>query len=144
VFSRTGDPVIKGDRISNIVFERDMKFTYFVAGDFDLDGNGYVDPNGTQRVVEAITLSGGKVVNQLSPAVDFVVLGSDPVVPQEPAFGASEAVQAEYKKQQDLHRKYVDIGDQIQALAIPVIDTSLFITYTGQALPEEKDANETK
>lgn len=139
VLSQPNDPVIKGDRISNIVFERELKFTYFVAGEFDLDSNDYVDPNGTQRVIEAIKLSGGKVVDQLSPAVDFVILGSDPVVPQEPAFGASEAVQAEFKKQQELHRKYADVRDQIQALAIPIIDTPLFVVYTGQALPETKE-----
>ncbi len=122
IWSLPGDPVIQGDRLINMVFDRDLKLNFFVLGEFDFTGSGMIDPNGYQKVVDAVTRSGGKVSKQLSPTVNFVVMG----LPPEKALPGQDA-----QKQSQQMRMYADLKDQIQALGVPVVTPELFVKYTG-------------
>jgi gas vesicle protein len=124
------NPILKGDQLVNLVYDRDMVLNFFVMGEFDLNGDGYIDPNGTQKVSEIISLSGGKVSKQLSPEVNFVVLGTAPVKPEKEP-GENEEAKAEYEKQLKAIQHYNDLTDQVKALAIPTISSDLFLKYTG-------------
>jgi len=126
-----GDPILKGDLIGNLAYDQELKLNFSVLGDFDLNSDGYPDPNGSQRVMEIIGSSGGTVVGRPSPAVNFVVMGAEPKLPEPPGPGASEAEESEYNRQQKRHLNFRDLKDQVRALAVPVISPELFMTYTG-------------
>jgi len=131
VLARPDNPVIPGDLINNIVFDPNLKLTFFVLGEFDFNGDGISDPTGPQRVMEIISACGGTVAQQLSPTVNFVIMGTEPPKPAEPTAAASAEVQAGYKKQMAAVRNYNDLKSQIQALAVPVISLQEFLKYTG-------------
>jgi len=122
--SLPGDPVIRGDYLINLVYDKDLALTFFVLGDFDLNNTGNIDPAGAQKVAEIITLSGGKVSRQLSPTVNFVVMGS---APEKTAPGGEQ----DQAKQNQKVRMFNDLKDQVQALSIPIIQPNLFLKYTG-------------
>jgi hypothetical protein len=123
--SLPANPVIKGDSLLNLVYDKDIKLTFFVLGEFDLNKDGTIDPAGASKVTEIILLSGGKISKQLSPTVNFVVLGSPPEK------SSATGVEQETDKQTQKTRMYNDLRDQIQALNVPVINPDLFLKYTG-------------
>jgi hypothetical protein len=132
VAAASGDPILKGDLLLNLVYDRDVPSTFFVMGEFDLNNDGRMDPNGGEKVMEIIAKAGGKVSSQLSPAVNFVVGGLVPETPKKPAESGEEA-QVEYEKQMKKIQAYNDLSNQVKALAIPVISAETFVKYTGYA-----------
>jgi hypothetical protein len=122
--SLPAEPIIKGDSILNMVYNKDLRLTFFVLGEFDLNKDDIIDPAGAQKIVEIIELSGGKVSKQLSPTVNFVVMGLPPAKPV-----AGE--ETDQEKQNKKLRMYNDLRDQVQALNIPVVTPNLFVEYTG-------------
>jgi hypothetical protein len=130
VASASANPILQGDLLINLVYDRDMVLNFFVMGDFDLNGDGYMDPNGVEQVAEIITLSGGKVCKQLSPEVNFVVVGVAPEKPEKPSV-EGEAADAEFEKQLKAVQHFNDLTDQVKALGIPTISSDLFLKYTG-------------
>lgn len=71
-------PIVEGDILVNIAFERGRKPKFVVRGDFDLNYDGERDFDGTERITALIRQWGGQVVPELDESVDFVVLGVGP------------------------------------------------------------------
>lgn len=71
-------PIIEGDVIVNIAYERGRKPKFVIRGEFDLNYDGDRDFDGTERVTAVIRQWGGQVVPELDESVDFVVLGLGP------------------------------------------------------------------
>jgi hypothetical protein len=130
VASIPGNPIVQGDILYNVIFNREMPLSFFVMGEFDLTGDGAIDLNGPQRVGEIITLAGGVVAKQISPAVNFVIVGQAPAAPEKPS-SESEFAQKEYEKKMKNIQKFNDEKDQLQALSIPTISEKDFVKYTG-------------
>jgi hypothetical protein len=124
-----GNPILKGDRLLNLVFDPQLKLTFFVMGDFDVSGDGIIDPTGYNQVVDIIRKSGGTVSKQLSPAINFVVLGSVPKKASETL--SDEESSEDQKKIEEKIRQFNDLKDQIQALSIPIISEDVFLKYSG-------------
>lgn len=127
----SGNPILENDLILNLVYDRELKLNFFVLGDFDLNGDGRPDRNGYERVVAIVASSGGTASAQLSPAVNFVVLGTEPKLSAKPAEDAGEKEQLDYQKQLARYRGYSDLKDQIEAMAVPKISPSIFLKFTG-------------
>jgi len=136
VASAPGNPVLKGDLLINLVYDRELKLNFFVMGDFDVNDDGFIDPNGAEKVAEIITSAGGKVSRQLSPTVNFVVQGAAPEAPKLAAGATPTPAEA---KQIKRAREYADHIDQIKALAIPVISAETFLKYTGYSTNFKQD-----
>lgn len=135
VASVEANPILKGDLLYNLIYNRNAPLTFFVMGDFDLNEDGMIDPNGTQRVKEIVSLAGGVVAKQLSPAVNFVIMGKAPEAPEatkaEGESAEGEGANTESQKQAKKFQQFNDAKDQIQSLGIPVIPENVFIKYTG-------------
>ncbi len=134
VKSILSDPILKGDKLINLVYDRELRLKFFVYGEFDLNGDKIMDPNGTQKVIEIINTAGGTVSSQLSPAVNFVIFGKQISKPVSPGAGASALQEQEYKRALRKFNRYNDLKNQIQALAIPVISPKIFASYSGYAV----------
>lgn len=124
-------PVLRGDLLISLVFDRELKLRFFVLGDFDLNGDGIADPNGRQRVQQTIVSAGADASSQLSPLVNFTVLGAAPESPTAPSASADAGEQEEYRKKLQTLRTYNDLKDQVRALALPVITPDVFLKFTG-------------
>ncbi|MFA5863639.1 MAG: hypothetical protein WC975_03035 [Phycisphaerae bacterium] len=125
------NPVIKGDLLINLVYDRDMSLNFSVFGDFDLYHVGTIDPTAFLKISGIITTAGGKVAKQLSPTVNFVIMGQPPAEGTAPA--ATTAPSETTSKPAQGLRTYNDLKDQTQAMGIPVMPPDLFLKYTGFA-----------
>ena len=61
-------PIVEGDLLVNVAFEKNRKTRFVVRGDFDLDYDGEVDFDGAERVAGLIREWGGTVVAEVDPA----------------------------------------------------------------------------
>lgn len=74
------NPILEGDKINNILLARTRgkQQTFVVVGDFDVDFDGQPDPRGRESIIRLIQRTGGKVVNEVTPLTDFLVVGAEP------------------------------------------------------------------
>jgi len=130
-----GEPIVKGDLVSNIVYDKDRAFHFFVSGQFDLDQDGKATSAERQRVLNLIRQWGGIVVDQEEMPVDtdFLVIGEQlefpeplpdnpPPTPEEIA--ARVARKEAYVQQQEL------VG-LARELSIPILNQNRFLTLIG-------------
>lgn len=127
-----GSPIIEGDIIVNIAYERNRKPKFVVRGEFDLDYDRNVDFDGAEKIAAMIREWGGQVVDQLDETTDFLVIGA---APYAPTFAEGEIISpqvAEQVRTQQLagSRFQAEI-QRAQATYIPVITQSQFLFLTG-------------
>jgi hypothetical protein len=63
--STPGAPIVEGDAIINIAYERNRRPKFVIRGEFDLDYNGEADVDGTEKVTALIREWGGQVVAEI-------------------------------------------------------------------------------
>lgn len=131
--STPGKPVIEGDYVVNLAYERNRKPRFVILGEFDLDYDGQVDlGGGRDKVAGIIEQWGGQVVSDLDETTDFVVVGTAPVVPDLPDDEPVTPVIVEQVEQRQLARsEFTDIIDRARSMYIPVITQSQFLFLTG-------------
>lgn len=130
--STPGRPIVEGDIIVNIAYERNRLPEFVVRGEFDLDYNGEKDLNGIERVDAIIRAWGGQVVDQINESTDFLVIGMGPQPPlPAPGRPISDVIQSltdARLKQLDKYRQDIELA---QTYYIPVITQTQFLFLTG-------------
>jgi hypothetical protein len=127
-----GTTISQGDLCVNIVYDRNIKPTYFVYGNFDMDQNGVATAGEAEMIKNLITRWGGKVADKVSNDVDFVVMGKEPSVP---LYTPEELQNPITKQKQEEAKAQVDAYDKIRneavSLQIPIMNQNRFLYYTG-------------
>ncbi len=125
-------PIIEGDVIVNIAYERQRKPRFVVRGEFDLNYDGVPDLDGAVRVANLIDQWGGQVVNELDERVDFVVIGLAPDVPELDADRpVSEIVAHQAEMKALMLERFRDLVENASKMYIPVITQNQFLYLTG-------------
>jgi hypothetical protein len=129
-----GQPIIEGDIIVNIAFERNRVPKFVIRGDFDLNYDGIVDFDGLEQVASLIRQWGGQVVPDVDESLDFVVIG---LAPQVPTFAEGQPVSdvvADQANQKKLEfGQFNALRDRAQKMYIPVITQNQFLYLLGYA-----------
>ena len=133
--STTSQPIVRDNVIVNAVYDPDYKFSFYVHGDFDADGDG--NPEADNRFLkDQIIRWGGTIVentDSLPGDLDFLVLG---IAPQEPAgkvpLGATSAMLNDYKRQKRAFVDYQRLIEQARSTQIPVLTVNRLHILTGQ------------
>jgi len=132
IATENGQTLTPGDKILNLVYDRNTKFNFVVYGDFDINSTGKAVPQDTAVIKRLITQWGGAVMDQITPNTDFVVMGTTPVVPQ---FTADQLTDPFNKKQQTDAIAAADAYDaeekQAQDLNIPILNQNRFLYFVG-------------
>lgn len=129
-----GQPIVEGDLVANIAFERRFKPRFLVRGSFDLNYDGEVDQNDRDRVSAVIRDWGGQVVDELDANIDFVVVGVAPLTPElPPGTQISPVVQVQLEQQKAVAEAYDQVIDKARGMSIPVITQSQLLFLTGYA-----------
>lgn len=152
VRSSLAQPVLQGDVVANLVFDRDRQFKFFVFGDFDLDRDGEYSAADRETVLTLIREWGGTVVDPeerrreisarfddqtaqdrvVPPDVDFVVVGQEPSMPNELPPGERDAVRIQESIQaEEAWEEYNRIVDAANDLGIPVLNENRFLALIG-------------
>jgi hypothetical protein len=128
-------PILDGDIVANLIWTSDKTNEFVIAGDFDLDNDGYFDFNAIERITALIEKWGGRVANTISIDTDFLLLGGQPQVPtQQPTFEELELDPGAMQRYEALLQRlnhYNQLQMQAQALWIPVFRYERFLYFIG-------------
>jgi hypothetical protein len=127
-------PIIVGDAVANLIWDSDKTNVFVVAGDFDLNGDGNIDPDGADKIKALIQKWGGKVADEITIDTDFLVLGTTPTVLKKPTFEQMEVdPMAMEKYEASLKRltSYKEIQERAAKLSIPVFNLERFLYFIG-------------
>jgi hypothetical protein len=125
-----GEAIKDNDQIVNLVYDPQTVHKFYVYGEFNIDGSG----NGHDRIVSKILQWGGKIADEMTYDVDYLVLGAQPPLPTPPPDGEVDprkiaeyvAAQREYETYQQL------IGEaRSPSLSIPVLNQNRFLALVG-------------
>ncbi len=126
-----GNPVVTGDVAANALYDPQKVYKFLVFGNFDPTGTGTPTPLGAADIKAKVTSWGGRVVDDLSGDVDFVVLGARPRVPPEPTATSPIEFINEYLRLREEARKYDDLFARATQSSIPVLNENRLYTLTG-------------
>lgn len=127
-----GNPVAKGDVIANALYDPSKKYAFLVYGNFDANRDGRSTPQEADEIKAVITGWGGRIVDSLSGEVDFILLGSRPVVPPQPDAAAPVPVVQEFIRLRNIAREYDRLFEQAASTSIPVLNENRLRTLIGR------------
>jgi hypothetical protein len=125
-----GQPVIEGDVIANLVYDKNTKYNFVVFGDFDLDQDETPTPADAEVIKERVVKWGGKLQTEVNVNCDIVVLGFEPEVPVQTEDETARDIQVRENKQKE-YEAYQDVVSKAKALNIPILNQNRFLYYTG-------------
>lgn len=128
-----GQPIVEGDFVVNVAYEKSRKPRFVVAGDFDLDYNGVVDFEGGEKIKAIIREWGGQVAENLDESTDYVVIGLAPQVPPLSGDNVSAVVRALAEDKEIEKSKFRDLVNEARSMYIPVMTQNAFLVLTGYA-----------
>jgi multidrug efflux pump subunit AcrA (membrane-fusion protein) len=126
----TGQTIVEGDLIMNLVYDVHTKYNFVVYGAFDLSGTGQFTPGEADVVRRLCTQWGGRVSDQVNVDTDFLVLGKEPAIPvlgdapTAPEIARKERAQQELDIYQDYKSKAITLG-------IPIVNQNRFLYFVG-------------
>ncbi|MGA2232135.1 MAG: hypothetical protein ABSH22_14660 [Tepidisphaeraceae bacterium] len=127
-----GEQIVQGDRILNLIYDRNTKFNFYVFGDFDVSRSGHPSAAGADVIRRLITQWGGHVDPKLDVETDFVVVGSPPDVP---VYSADELKDPLNEQNLANAKRAADDYDNVVATAenlhVPIMNQNKFLYFTG-------------
>ncbi len=128
-----GATITEGDPILNVVYDKNVKFNYYVFGKFNLDYAGEANDRDTEIVKRLVSGWGANVGDAIDTKTDFVVLGEEPQVPaysqEELASEPEKAFQKEQAEQ--ALDTYTEVKAKANALNIPILNQTRFLYMIG-------------
>lgn len=134
----SGRELVVGDVIANGVYDPKMKFNFYIFGDFDLENTGQPTLTDRRRIEGMITSWGGRVINTpgsgqdtLSPETDFLILGQEPPLPQEPRDKTDPVTIENFNRAKAKYETYQNLLVEARRLSIPVLNQNRFLVMVG-------------
>ncbi len=126
-----GRAVVEGDLLVNPVYDRNKEYTFFVFGQFDLDGENGTSELETEIVNSRIKEWGGTIRDKFSGDIDFLVLGVAPTMPLQPRSDATPPEVLKYRRERQFYEDYQNYLDRAGKLSIPVLNQNRLLTLIG-------------
>jgi hypothetical protein len=126
-----GNPIVPGDVIANPIYDPNKVYTFVVFGAFDTDRDGVTTPRERTDLVALIESWGGRVVDDLTGDVDFLVLGGRPELPPRPSTTAPVEVMLRWIEQDRGVRRYDELFQRAGSTGIPVLNENRLYTLLG-------------
>jgi len=127
-------PIVVDDIVANLIWDSDRTNVFVVAGDFDLDGDGNIDYDGTEKIKALVEKWGGKTTDNVTVDADYLILGRTPAVRRKPTFEQMEVDPMAMEKYEASLQKlshYKNVQTQAQELYIPVLNAERFFYFIG-------------
>lgn len=128
-----GTTITEGDPIVNVVYDKKVKFNFYVFGKFNLDYRGEATDRDADIVRRLISGWGANVTDKLDTKTDFVVLGNEPVVPNYTQDELAREPEKAYQKEQQEQalEQFNNVRNQANALNIPILNQTRFLYMIG-------------
>jgi hypothetical protein len=124
-------PVTVNDLLHNISFDETRDYTFVFTGRFDLHGTGRASMRDTDEAIAMVKRFGGVVVDEVTPGVDFIVLGAEPEHPMQPSEDADPTIWQAYQENMKVYEAYVKTQNEAERLGLPVLNTNRFLDMIG-------------
>mgnify|MGYP006287036215 CR=1 FL=1 len=131
-------PILLGDVIANVIWDGSKSNTFVIAGAFDTDNDGTVERDARDRLTGMIEQWGGRVADDITVDTDYLVLGKEPEVPEEPTFQDIEIdpqANMKYEQAKQELERYNQVQRNAQALWIPILKYQRFLYLIGNEGP---------
>jgi predicted nucleic acid-binding Zn-ribbon protein len=128
--TQPGQQLVIGDLLMNLIYDPNTAYNFVVYGSFDLSNSGTASPGDAEIVKRLITQWGGKIQNDVDMDTDFVVMGTEPVVPAITDPNDAQQVLRHNEKQAQLEKYQAFIAKASQ-LSIPVMNQNRFLYFIG-------------
>ena len=125
-----GETIAEGDKIANLIYDRNVKYNFVVHGAFDMDRDGQATAAEGDQIRQLVTRWGARVADRVSADTDFIVIGAEPQVEQLPENPTPEEIAGNVRQQGEL-KAYEDILDRAGDLNIPVLNQNRFLFLIG-------------
>lgn len=126
-----GNPIVPGDVLANAVYDPNKSYSFVVAGEFDLNGDGVGADFERDQIRAIIQNWGGEITADLEGDTDFLVLGARPNLPPQPPVDAPVALINEYVRLQRAALEYDRLFEVAKQTGIPVLNQNRLFTLTG-------------
>lgn len=122
-----------GDEVLNIVFDPTRTREFVAYGDFDSNGDGqYGDTDGEEWIKSLVRRYEGEVGNELKVSTDFLVMGKQPEVPEQPQGGFVDPEEIRlFDEQMRQYNEYVEMLAKAQSYGVPVLNQGRFLELVG-------------
>ncbi len=141
VRKETGKEVFEGDIIANLVYDPDIRFKFYVWGEFDIDTTGEATVSDRRRIENMVVEWGGDLVSRVARGeadrkltydVDFLVLGVEPPLPEvlsetEVDPQVIQTHTAAVKK----YEAYQSLVAEATRLSVPILNQNRFLVMIG-------------
>ncbi|HSW01410.1 MAG TPA: hypothetical protein VLI39_14660 [Sedimentisphaerales bacterium] len=130
------NPIALGDSVANLIWDAGRQNQFVVAGEFDLDRDGKTDYDGVTKIEALIRKWGGTVSQDISADTDYVILGSNPVVPNEPTLeeqSEDPLAMQRYNTARQASTRYQQVRQRAESLYVPIFNYDRFLAFTGYA-----------
>lgn len=122
----------EGDVLINLAYSPDTVYTFYVHGRFNLDGLDDPTAADRERIASIIRQWGGRIADELNYEVDFVVVGAEPPLPEQPPEGTVDT--ARIRAHQEAQRRYErhhEIVGEARSLDLPVLNQNRLLALVG-------------
>ena len=130
VKTQTGEQLVIGDPIVNLVYDPEVHYNFVVYGDFDLSNSGIASPGDAEIIKRLITQWGGRLQNDVNVDTDFVVMGKEPQLPAV-ADQTDPQKQIEYNRIKQRLEAYQAIIAKSAQLTVPIMNQNRFLYFIG-------------
>lgn len=127
-----GNPIVAGDVVANPLYDPNKTYKFVVFGNFDANGDGIATAAERSDIRALIESWGGKVIDDLSGDVDFLVLGERPLLPPRPDSAAGIEIMQEYIRRDRDAQRYDRLRQQAESTSIPVLNENRLYTLLGR------------
>ncbi len=126
-----GSPIVRGDVVANAVYDPNKVYTLLMIGNFDLNNDGLATSQEREEWKALIEGWGGRVVDEPTGDMDFLVVGRRPVPRAEPSPNAPIAIVQQYLEELALVERYDTLLAAAQATQLPVLNENRLRTLVG-------------
>ncbi len=132
---RKGQSIQRDDVLANAVYSPSYKYKFLVHGNFDVDADGKSGQTEADYIRGRIQEWGGVVIDgdELTPDVDFVVVGTPPSRVMAKPLGEDSAGYNAYLESKRAYDAYEALVASARGAQVPVLNWNRFQILTGAA-----------
>jgi hypothetical protein len=128
------NPIVAKDLVVNLIWDPKTSNQFVVIGDFDLNQDGRIDPDGAAQVKELIERWGGRIQDDVAIDTDFIIVGTDPTIPLRPTQDELDADPTALQRYEAARLKATVYSEQLVKagrLRVPVFNHKQFMYLIG-------------
>ncbi|HOT73316.1 MAG TPA: hypothetical protein PLX18_09075 [Anaerohalosphaeraceae bacterium] len=132
--SSVKNPIVLDDIVANLIWDPKTSNHFYVAGEFDLNGDGFPEDDGAERIRDMILRWGGTMDEEITVNTDFIIMGDPPrrlLPPSQAEIDRNPTAQQRYEESLARAAQYDALVQKAEVLSIPIFNLKQFYYLLG-------------